>query len=208
MKRAALHRVLAACLILPAVVAGVLGAVADPGALAGGSAGDPSGTPEPALLFPDITFPTPGMDAEDWYERGFALTTGERYVEAVVAYEQAVAADRSLLNAWYYLGDALFREGRYHEALLAFRNATAIDPDFVDAYFYEALVWGQLGLPQEAEEALGRGLEAADRKKAGEMASGSPQVPGPFPLAVSPMTAISGAGVAAALWIFIRQGKK
>ena len=124
------------------------------------------------------SFPPQTLTAQDWYNRGFALTSEERYAEAVPAYEQAVALDSTLLNAWYYLGDAFFRLGRYREALLAFGNATAIDPDFVEAWFYEGQIYRQLGYPEEEKEALRRGLEAAERRVAEETA-GSRGTPPP-----------------------------
>ncbi|HVN66310.1 MAG TPA: tetratricopeptide repeat protein [Methanomicrobiales archaeon] len=207
MNRTALPAVLVPCLLLPAMVAGGFGAPAAGGLLPGVSARDTSWSAGQPSLFPNVSFPTHTMAAQDWYEQGFALTSEERYAEAVTAYEQAIAADHALLNAWYYLGDAFFRLGRYQEALLAFGNATAIDPDFVDAYFYESLVYRQLGLPREEKAALGQGLDAADRKKAKEETrspggSGG-QVSGP----VSYGAAILGAGAACALR-FLRQREK
>jgi hypothetical protein len=174
---------IAAALLLSALLA-VGGAAVSGGPLptGGSEAGFPGGSGEPLPLVPNLSFP-------------------ERTVAAQVWYRNALAADRSHLNAWYYLGDALFRLGRYGEALLAFRNATAVDPDFVDAYFYEGRVYGKLGMPAEEKEALGRGLDAADRRSAAEetetrgTGETGEAVPQPLPLLVPVM----GAGIAAAL---------
>jgi tetratricopeptide (TPR) repeat protein len=121
-----------------------------------------------------------------------------RYTEALQAYGRALSYNRSLLNAWYYSGDALFRLGRYTEALLAFGNATAVDPDFVDAYFYESLVYERLNRSRDEKDALRRGLEAADRRKAAEGAGtrASSTSAGPVPVPVSPGTAFLGACLA------------
>lgn len=60
--------------------------------------------------------------AEDWFERGVALEADD--VEAArLAYEQAVAADPTLLNAHINLGSLLHEAGRYVEAERAYRAA-------------------------------------------------------------------------------------
>ena len=208
MNRAISLVVIAACLILPASVAAVSGAVGAGVSAPGGRDGVAPGAGNPPVLFPNVSFPTRARGAQDWYEEGFALTSEERYTEAVPAYEQAVALDSTLLNAWYYLGDALFRLGRYQEALLAFGNATAIDPDFVDAYFYEGLVYRQLGLAEEEKAALGQGLEAADRKQAKEAAKPPRESSGEVPVPVSSGVALLGVGAACAFRAFLHHGKK
>jgi len=179
MRPALLCAVFIACLLIPPLAWGAAAASPAPGigmAGHGGDAGGMGGPPPPLLA--NVSLPVHTPSAEDWYEQGFALTTEERYSDAVTAYEHALAANRSLLNAWYYLGDALFRLGRPGEALLAFGNATAIDPDFVEAWFYEGRIYHQLGYPEAEKEALGRGLEAAERRVAEETA-GSRGTPPP-----------------------------
>jgi tetratricopeptide (TPR) repeat protein len=199
MNRQVLPAALIACLLLPMVTACACAAPPAGGTVTAGLEGGSASPGEtPLSLFPDITFPARTPAALDWYERGFALTTDERYREAVDAYEEALAANRSLLNAWYYLGDALFRLGRPREALLALENATAIDPDFVDAYFYESRIFGELGLPDEEKDALRKGLEAADRRTA-ENKSPSPRAAtGPLPQPLPAGTALLATGIAAA----------
>jgi tetratricopeptide (TPR) repeat protein len=159
------------------------GPESSPGSLAGSP--DTFNRSLPSL--PNISFTDQAFAARDWYENGFQLTSEERYTDALVSYGKALALNRSLLNAWYYSGDALYRLGRYNDALLAFENATAVDPDFVDAYFYESLVYGKLGRYQDQKEALGRGLEAADRRQAEEGVGTPPATTGQgMPVPVSP----------------------
>ena len=119
-------------------------------------------------LLPNVSSADQTLTAQDWYEQGFALTNEGRYEDALLLYGKALSCNRSLLNAWYYMGDALFRLGRYNESILAFDNATEVDPDFVDAYFYESLVFEKLGRYQDRQDALQKGLAAADRKEAAE----------------------------------------
>jgi tetratricopeptide (TPR) repeat protein len=156
-------------------------------------------------LFTNISFTGRTWSAQEWYEQGFALAGEERYSEALLAYEKALSLNRSLLNAWYYEGDALFRLGRYGEALLAFGNATAIDPDFVDAYFYESTVYGRLGRVGDEEDALRRGLEAAERRRAAEEARAGTRSPLHQPL--SPGISSLGLAIATGLWAITRQDR-
>jgi tetratricopeptide (TPR) repeat protein len=206
MNRAVLHAVLIACLLIPALAAGGAAVPTDMEDLvAGRGNGSPGAGGTPLPLFPDISFPQRTLAAREWYERGFAFTNEERYSEAMMAYEQALAADRSQLNAWYYLGDALFRLGRSREALLAFGNATAIDPDFVDAYFYESRIYGKLGLDEEEENALREGLDAADRRKTNQSAPSIPSVPRPVPQGLPAAIPLIAVGIALACTAFRRR---
>jgi tetratricopeptide (TPR) repeat protein len=206
MRRTLLAVLLAAWILTPAVIP--IGSAVSPlpGAAMTGPGGEPrptGGMPLPLLA--NVSLPPPRTSsAEDWYGEGFALTGRERYAEAIVAYEKALAANRSHLNAWYYLADALHRLGRPREALLALENATAIDPDFVEAYFAEALIYRELGLPQEEKEALREGLEAADRREAEEGARGTPEAPGSIPVGIPAGSPLFATGIAAA-WMVLRQ---
>jgi len=204
MKSAALHAVLITCILLPLFAAGVAGVPP----VTARSAGEQPGARDRSFLLPNISIPARTPSAQDWYEQGFALTSEERYADAITVYEKALAANHSLLNAWYYLGDALFRSGRYQEALHAFGNATAIDPDFLDAYFYESLVYDRLGRVQEGKDALEKGLEAADRMKAGKAANTSPEAKGALPLPVPTGTPVLAAGMAALLRALLAWKKK
>jgi tetratricopeptide (TPR) repeat protein len=197
MRRTLLYAALIACLLITPMAQRGSAIPAPTGSALAGPGRDPDGGGEsPFQLFTNISFPSRTPSAEDWYGQGFALTSAERYSEAVTAYERALAANRSLLNAWYYLGDALFRLGRPHDALLALGNATAVDPDFVDAYFYEALIYRQLGLHQEEKEALGRGLEAVDRREVKETTRDTPGVPGSIPAGIPPGIPLLATGIA------------
>lgn len=200
--------VLALLLVLFIVQGACIAAVAGKDAPASPAARTPGTYDRSLPLLPNVSFAEQTLAAQDWYEQGFALTNEERYADALVAYGEALSQNRSLLNAWYYTGDALFKLGRYREAILAFDNATAVDPDFVDAYFYESLVFEKLGRYQDRQNALQKGLSAADRKKAAEEdqtaepASG----PGSLPEPLSPVIAPLGIALAVGLWSLRQQG--
>ena len=158
-------------------------------------AGGATGNPFP--LLPNISPADRDRMAENWFEQGFVLTNQQRYTDAIVAYGKALSYNGSLLNAWYYTGDAYFQLGRYPDALLAFENATAVDPDFVDAYFYEALVFGKLGRPGDREDALRKGLDAAERREANAGSGSSSSLPAPEP--ISPVLPFLATGFAIGL---------
>ncbi len=76
--------------------------------------------------------------ADDWLEKGYALES-ERVEAAREAYEQAVAADPTHLNANINLGRILHEAGRLTDAERAYRNAIA-------ACGNDALLWYNLGV--------------------------------------------------------------
>ena len=200
--------VLAFLLVLFIVPGAGTASAAGTGASVPPAEGTPGAYDHSLPLLPNISSADRILTAQDWYEQGFALTNEGRYSDALFAYGRALAVNRSLLNAWYYTGDALFKLGRYNESVLAFENATAVDPDFVDAYFYESLVFEKLGRYQDRQDALRKGLSAADREKAAEEAQAAVpagargSLPEPFP----PVIALLGIALAMGLWSLRRQG--
>ncbi|HEY0336519.1 MAG TPA: tetratricopeptide repeat protein [Burkholderiales bacterium] len=64
----------------------------------------------------------PSVSAEDWFERGVALESEDR-AAAQEAYERAVAADPSLLDAHINLGSLLHEAGRFATAERVYRDA-------------------------------------------------------------------------------------
>jgi tetratricopeptide (TPR) repeat protein len=89
------------------------------------------GTSGPALTGP----PSPGADAFQRAEKAFS---SGKLSEAVVAYQEAFAADPKMYEAALYAGDSEFKQGHYKEADEWYAKAAAVDPDRETAYRY----WG------------------------------------------------------------------
>ena len=71
-----------------------------------------------------------GGDARDWFDRGAALESGDREA-AIQAYQRAVAADPTFLEACINLGRLLHEAGRLAQAERVYRdalNAAGRDP--------------------------------------------------------------------------------
>ena len=64
------------------------------------------------------------------------LISEERYEEALVALEEAVAADSDDADAWNLIGFSHRKLGRYGPALDGYSNALAIDPRHTEAIEY------------------------------------------------------------------------
>jgi tetratricopeptide (TPR) repeat protein len=80
------------------------------------------------------------LSAHEWFEKGVALETADAD-EAIAAYERAVSADPSLLDAHVNLGWLLHEAKRYAQAERAYRNAIrANDSDPVLLYNFGVLL--------------------------------------------------------------------
>ena len=82
-------------------------------------------------------------DAEAWQELGFAYFSQESFVEAVSAYERAVAADSESAILWSALGEARIyasdRDPMPAQAVEAFEKALSLDPADERARYFLAV---------------------------------------------------------------------
>jgi tetratricopeptide (TPR) repeat protein len=97
--------------------------------------GDPA---EGAMRIVETKPPAPRDDADEWFEKGYALEA-EGAEAARIAYERAVAADPAHLSANVNLGRLLHELGRLDEAERVYRNAIAACGD-------DSLLWYNLGV--------------------------------------------------------------
>jgi hypothetical protein len=135
---------------------------ADSGQYLLGFEGDPA---DGSLSVIGRTAPAPSSSAEDWFDQGAALES-EDAEAALRAYEQAVAADPTLLDARINMGWLLHQAGRLPEAERVYRDgirACGNDP----ALLYNlGVLLDDMDRKSEAvqayEEALGGNPELAD----------------------------------------------
>lgn len=99
--------------------------------------------------------PAAKESAEDWFEKGYALES-ERVEAAREAYEQAVAADPTHLNANINLGRILHEAGRLDDAERVYRNAIAEGAN-------DALLWYNLGVLLTDMDRKHEALEAYEK---------------------------------------------
>jgi Flp pilus assembly protein TadD len=115
-----------------------------------------------ALVPPDVDrAPAPPDNQEtapQAWERGKALMAQERPLEALAAYERAIALAPGKGAYWCSRGIALQAVGRADEALEAFSRATTLDSRYVLAWTLKGhLCWAR-GQFQQAQEAYDRAL--------------------------------------------------
>jgi tetratricopeptide (TPR) repeat protein len=97
----------------------------------------------------------PRANADDWYEKAHALE-GENTEAARQAYERALAADPTHLNAHINLGRLLHEAGRLEAAERLYRRALAASGD-------DALLWYNLGVLLTDRDHLHEALQAYQR---------------------------------------------
>ncbi|MFO0744748.1 MAG: tetratricopeptide repeat protein [Myxococcota bacterium] len=91
-----------------------------------------------ARVLADFEVRLAGMKAPraiDHYTHGWLLSHAGRGVDAVAAYDRALAIDKTLSDAHYNAGVVLTDLGREAEAVKRFEAALAVDPKHVDAAY-------------------------------------------------------------------------
>jgi tetratricopeptide (TPR) repeat protein len=87
-----------------------------------------------------------------WFYRGVALGAQEKYAEAVLSYDRALALDPNLKEAWYNRGVALGAQEKYAEEVLSYDRALAIDEKYATAWYNRGVALG--AQEKYAEEVL------------------------------------------------------
>jgi tetratricopeptide (TPR) repeat protein len=91
-----------------------------------------------------------------WHGQGCAYCEREAYMEAVAAFDRAIALDPNYCQAWSNRGNALGATGRYAEALVSYDRAVAIAPQYHQAWFNRGLLLAEM-------MAYGNAMESYDR---------------------------------------------
>ena len=66
--------------------------------------------------------------AENWFDKGTALSNQGKYDEAIKAYDAAIKLDPNYAAAWNDRGIALDESGKYEEAIQAYNQTTSAHP--------------------------------------------------------------------------------
>lgn len=115
-------------------------------------------------------------DPEVWLNYGVALLFTERYGEAIVALESALAVLRDnegkksknpegmadlKTESYYNLGLVYYRTGRMEKAIAACQKAIQLEPDFANAYGSLGMVYWETGRHDEAILQYKKAIEIA-----------------------------------------------
>ena len=72
---------------------------------------------------------------------GQALTTEEKWLQAINSYQQALKLNPHLPEAYCYLGQALVQVKKYTQAQECYQQAIALQIDYWEAYYQLGLMW-------------------------------------------------------------------
>ncbi|WP_019507957.1 tetratricopeptide repeat protein [Pleurocapsa sp. PCC 7319] len=72
---------------------------------------------------------------------GQALTTAEKWLQAIDSYQTALKLDPNLPEAYCYLGQALIQIKKYAQAQECYQQAIALQTDYWEAYYQLGLMW-------------------------------------------------------------------
>lgn len=133
------------------------------------------------LVLTPVSGDSPSEIAASYIQTGDDLTLRKQYLEALEAYEAAVASDPYNSIAWNKLGIAHMNTGRYQDAVTAFEKALTIDPFYPEAWNNKGDSLAKLGEYEDAITAYDQALRlnpndlyALLRKGTSLQESGSP----------------------------------
>jgi TolB-like protein/Flp pilus assembly protein TadD len=101
--------------------------------------------------------------AEAHASRGFAVSLSRRYDEARREFETALRLNPRLYEAHYLYARACFQEGHLEEAVRHYEEASRVRPEDYQALLLVQTPLKALGRTAEAQSALRRGLQVAEK---------------------------------------------
>jgi adenylate cyclase len=105
----------------------------------------------------------PGV-AEAHASRGLALSLAQRYDEAMVEFEHAIAIDPNLFEAHYFYARACFSQGKLERAAALFERAAQLNPDDYQSLMMLIMIYRSLGRESEIGDVARKGIELAERE--------------------------------------------
>ncbi len=105
----------------------------------------------------DVTGPC--STADDYYQRGLALSALGRDEEAIRAYEECLRLDPLHLDVYERIHFMHLSKGRHEQSLATFTRAVQAFPECTKLHIYYAEALGQLKRYQEASEACQRAIQ-------------------------------------------------
>ncbi|MFI5207482.1 MAG: protein kinase, partial [Gemmatimonadales bacterium] len=101
--------------------------------------------------------------AEAHAARGLAVSLSKRYDEAEREFETAIRLDPRLYEAHYFYGRATFQQGKYADAVRHYEEASRVRPEDYQCVLLMRAPLRSLGRTEDAQAALLRGLQLAER---------------------------------------------
>ena len=110
------------------------------------------------------------FQANEWFEKGYALGAAGKNKEGIEAYTRAIELNPKYAEAYYNRGIAYEQEGQYDRAIEDFNKAIAFDPKNEDAYRARGNSYHKAGYLERARSDFLKACELDNIKvKAGEL---------------------------------------
>ena len=93
------------------------------------------------------------------YNKGLALYSQGKYVEAISAFDEAIEIDPQYAAAWCYKGWAFQQLERYNDALEAYNRAIDLNPKDANVWFGKGYALGKQGELNESIKAYDKTIE-------------------------------------------------
>jgi len=97
--------------------------------------------------------------AEAHVSRGIVASLTKHFVEAEEAFTKAMKLEPKMFEAAYWYGMGLMAEGRFEDAIKMFDRASVLRPEDYQAAHFTGQAYNALGMKQEKEAQLRRGLK-------------------------------------------------
>jgi tetratricopeptide (TPR) repeat protein len=105
------------------------------------------------------------LEVVQWTNAGTGLASLERYQEALVCYDRALAIDARHAPTWVYRGTVLEALGRTDDAMACCDQALQLEPQSEQALVAKAVMLGALGQIEEARTYCDRALKINPRNE-------------------------------------------
>ncbi|MBF0554435.1 MAG: tetratricopeptide repeat protein [Nitrospirae bacterium] len=91
-----------------------------------------------------------GLNAVEWFQKGYKAAIGERWEEALDAFTKAIELKPDYAKAYHARGLAYLSLDNYQQAVQDFNKAIELKPDYAEAYYFRGLYYNILDNYQQA----------------------------------------------------------
>jgi tetratricopeptide (TPR) repeat protein len=96
---------------------------------------------------------------KDLYRKGTRLISEGKYANAIVIFDQAVAAEPNYYRAWLMRGYALYCMERYEDAQISYNKAIELQPNSSDSWYYKGIIFTDTNQIDEALHCFHKAIE-------------------------------------------------
>ena len=117
------------------------------------------GTTEKSILFYEKYLDLEPFSQYAWYNLGINYNNNEQYIEAVDAYDFAIAIDDKYSSAYFNKANTLANSEMYEEAIEAYKEFISLNENYAQAHFYIGECYDKLDNPDESTKHYLKAIE-------------------------------------------------